>query len=114
MTAVAIVLAQHAEEAAFLWLLRDAAVRAPHYGLADLAALDRRIAAHLDGSGIALIQAGTLDSAIRTAYQRAESGDTILLAPACASFDQFTSYEHRGKVFKDLVHQMAVRSGSAA
>ncbi|WP_428353154.1 TIGR02270 family protein [Methyloprofundus sp.] len=40
---------QHAEEAAFLWLLRNNAVSAPHYGLDDLAKLDDRIDAHLDG-----------------------------------------------------------------
>lgn len=40
---------QHAEEAAFLWLLRDAAVSAPHYSLKDLAELDNRVEAHLDG-----------------------------------------------------------------
>jgi len=44
---------QHAEEAAFLWLLREAALRAPHYSLADLAALEERIEAHFDGLRIA-------------------------------------------------------------
>ncbi len=44
---------QHAEEAAFLWLLRDAAVRAPHYSLEDLAELDERVEAHLDGLRVA-------------------------------------------------------------
>ncbi|OQW92578.1 MAG: hypothetical protein BWK78_01300 [Thiotrichaceae bacterium IS1] len=44
---------QHVEEAAFLWLLRDKAVHAPHYSLADLAELDERIEAHLDGLRIA-------------------------------------------------------------
>lgn len=43
------IISQHAEEAAFLWLLHDAAVRAPHYSLEDLARLDERIEAHLDG-----------------------------------------------------------------
>ena len=40
---------EHADEAAFLWMLRDGAVRAPHYDLADLAELDERVEAHLDG-----------------------------------------------------------------
>ncbi|HEX4128609.1 MAG TPA: TIGR02270 family protein [Pirellulales bacterium] len=40
---------QHVEETAFLWLLRDAAVGAPHYTLDDLARLDERVEAHLDG-----------------------------------------------------------------
>jgi uncharacterized protein (TIGR02270 family) len=44
---------QHAEEAAFLWLQRDAAVREPHYLLADLAELDNRVEAHIDGLRIA-------------------------------------------------------------
>ncbi|MCI5166898.1 MAG: TIGR02270 family protein, partial [Candidatus Electrothrix sp. GM3_4] len=47
------ILTQHAEEAAFLWLLRDAAVTQPHYDLDDLAELDNRIEAHLDGLRIA-------------------------------------------------------------
>src|SRR5947209_16407082 len=51
--ALAEVVSQHAEEAAFLWLLRDAAVRAPHYSLTDLAKLDGRVEAHLDGLRVA-------------------------------------------------------------
>jgi uncharacterized protein (TIGR02270 family) len=47
------VITQHAEEAAFLWLLRDAAVRAPHYNLKDLAELDNRVEAHIDGLRVA-------------------------------------------------------------
>jgi uncharacterized protein (TIGR02270 family) len=47
------IVTQHAEEASFLWLLRDRAVRAPHYALADLAELDDRVEAHLDGLRIA-------------------------------------------------------------
>ncbi len=47
------IVTQHAEEAAFLWILRDAAVRAPHYDLKDLAHLDGRVEAHLDGLRIA-------------------------------------------------------------
>lgn len=50
---VSVVIEQHAEEASFLALLRDYAVRAPHYSLNDLLKLDRRIEAHLDGLRIA-------------------------------------------------------------
>jgi len=44
---------RHAEETAFLWLLRDNAVSAPHYSLTDLAELDNRVEAHIDGLRIA-------------------------------------------------------------
>ena len=47
------IVSQHAEEAAFLWLLRDGAVYEPHYSLAELAELDDRLEAHLDGLRIA-------------------------------------------------------------
>jgi hypothetical protein len=47
MPVVANVVSQHAEEAAILWILRRAAVSAPHYSLADLAKLDDRVDAHL-------------------------------------------------------------------
>src|SRR3569623_1592094 len=48
-----VILDQHAEEAAFLWLQRDRAVTAPHYTLDDLARLDERVEAHLDGLRVA-------------------------------------------------------------
>lgn len=48
----------------------------------------------------------TLENAVRFANAHAQPGDTVLLAPACASFDQFTSFEHRGRVFKSLVQQL--------
>ncbi len=50
-----------------------------------------------------VVRAGTLDVAVKRAAEAAQSGDIVLLAPACASFDQFQSYEQRGRVFKDLV-----------
>lgn len=50
---IPVIVEQHAEEAAFLWLLRDAAVKAPHFRLKDLAKLDGRVEAHLDGLRIA-------------------------------------------------------------
>jgi UDP-N-acetylmuramoylalanine--D-glutamate ligase len=48
----------------------------------------------------------TMDRAVHDAYASAQPGDTVLLAPACASFDQFDNYEHRGRVFKSLVSQL--------
>jgi UDP-N-acetylmuramoylalanine--D-glutamate ligase len=48
-------------------------------------------------------QAETLETAIKHAAEAAKPGDIVLLAPACASFDQFRNYEHRGKVFKEVV-----------
>jgi UDP-N-acetylmuramoylalanine--D-glutamate ligase len=53
-----------------------------------------------------MVDAKTIDVAIAYAYGHASPGDTVLLAPACASFDQFGSYEHRGEVFKDLVNRL--------
>ncbi|HWR50407.1 MAG TPA: UDP-N-acetylmuramoyl-L-alanine--D-glutamate ligase [Bryobacteraceae bacterium] len=52
---------------------------------------------------VPLERCGTIEAAVRKAAEGAAAGDTVLLAPACASFDQFQSYEHRGRVFKELV-----------
>jgi UDP-N-acetylmuramoylalanine--D-glutamate ligase len=46
---------------------------------------------------------GTMERAVAWARNEAKAGDVVLLAPACASFDQFENYEHRGRVFKQLV-----------
>jgi UDP-N-acetylmuramoylalanine--D-glutamate ligase len=53
--------------------------------------------------GPGIVHAETLENAVRKANASAEPGDVVLLAPACASFDQFKSYEHRGQVFKEIV-----------
>ena len=71
------------------------------------------IARDLDGV-IPIIPAGTLDKAVHEAFAQAQPGDTVLLAPACASFDQFTSYEHRGRVFKDIVSQLQAGANHGA
>ena len=59
------------------------------------------------GGVVPVERAGTMAHAVELAEERARPGDTVLLAPACASFDQFESYEHRGRVFKQLVRNLA-------
>jgi UDP-N-acetylmuramoylalanine--D-glutamate ligase len=60
----------------------------------------------LDGA-VPLSDCETLERAIAHAYEHAASGDTVLLAPACASFDQFENYERRGERFKHLVAELS-------
>jgi UDP-N-acetylmuramoylalanine--D-glutamate ligase len=57
--------------------------------------------------GPEIVHAQTLESAVKRAEGSAQPGDIVLLAPACASFDQFRNYEHRGKVFKETVRALA-------
>jgi len=63
-------------------------------------------------SSVAIRRAETLHNAVQFAAQAAHAGDIVLLAPACASFDQFENYEHRGRVFKELVHQLQGHAGN--
>jgi UDP-N-acetylmuramoylalanine--D-glutamate ligase len=70
-----------------------------------IGAAAEKIAGQLGGR-VELKHAGTLERAVQIAFESANPGDTVLLAPACASFDQFESYEHRGRVFKQLVRQL--------
>jgi UDP-N-acetylmuramoylalanine--D-glutamate ligase len=53
--------------------------------------------------GAEVVHAETLENAVRKANAVAQPGDVVLLAPACASFDQFKNYEQRGQVFKEIV-----------
>jgi UDP-N-acetylmuramoylalanine--D-glutamate ligase len=55
---------------------------------------------------VSTVKCGTLEAAVRHAHASAHSGDTVLLAPACASFDQFENFEHRGREFKRLVSEL--------
>jgi UDP-N-acetylmuramoylalanine--D-glutamate ligase len=80
--------------------LREKAVLALLIG----AAADK-IEKQIAGS-VAIERAGALGAAVQVASQAAKSGDVVLLAPACASFDQFENYEHRGRVFKELVRKL--------
>ena len=64
-----------------------------------------KISSQLQGAA-PLVDSKTLDAAVAHAYASGQPGDTILLAPACASFDQFKSFEHRGEVFKQIVNRL--------
>jgi UDP-N-acetylmuramoylalanine--D-glutamate ligase len=59
----------------------------------------------LEGA-VPMAECGSLEVAVQHARSNAQAGDTVLLAPACASFDQFQSYEHRGRHFKKLVEEL--------
>jgi UDP-N-acetylmuramoylalanine--D-glutamate ligase len=59
------------------------------------------------GDAAPLVETATLESAVRQAAASAVAGDVVLLSPACASYDQFDSYEHRGRVFKQQVQALA-------
>jgi UDP-N-acetylmuramoylalanine--D-glutamate ligase len=71
----------------------------------SIGAAAEKIEKHLEG--VPLVSAKTIQRAVELASDSAGPGDIVLLAPACASFDQFQSYEHRGRVFKELVMALA-------
>ena len=89
--------------------LREKAILALLIGAAA-----EKIEKQITGS-VTIERAGTLQRAVETAARTAHPGDIVLLAPACASFDQFENYEQRGRIFKDLVRGLqtnTVGSGS--
>ena len=86
--------------------LREKAILALLIG----AAADK-IEKQITGS-VAIERAGTIERAVEIASRAARPGDVVLLAPACASFDQFQNYEYRGRVFKELVHQLERQAAS--
>ena len=71
-----------------------------------------RIAEELAGSA-ELVRSGDLEKAVLQAFEAAKPGEIVLLSPACASFDQFRDFEHRGRVFKEIVGHLAQRVASA-
>ncbi len=86
--------------------LREKAILALLIGAAA-----EKIEKQITGS-VAIERAGTIERAVEIASHAARPGNVVLLAPACASFDQFQNYEHRGRVFKELVHQLERQAAS--
>ena len=65
-----------------------------------------RIATALMGGDVAVERVPTLEVAVRRAADAAAAKDTVLLAPACASFDMFADYAARGRAFRDAVEAL--------
>ena len=82
-------------------LLRDRVKRVYTIGAAAA-----KIESQIQGAA-EIDHAETLETAVQRAAAAAAAGDIVLLAPACASFDQFQNYEHRGQVFKETVRTLA-------
>jgi UDP-N-acetylmuramoylalanine--D-glutamate ligase len=86
--------------------LREKAVLALLIGAAS-----DKIEKQIEGS-VPIERAGTMERAVEIASRAAQPGDIVLLAPACASFDQFENFEQRGRVFKDLVRKLEEKNSS--
>jgi UDP-N-acetylmuramoylalanine--D-glutamate ligase len=70
-----------------------------------------QIASALAAAGVPVERVATLDAAVRGSATCADAGDTVLLAPACSSFDQFTDYAARGRAFRAAIEGLAVEEG---
>ena len=68
----------------------------------------------LTAAGVPSERAGGVEAAVAAAAARARPGETVLLAPACASFDQFSGYEERGEAFRAAVRGLVAAASAAA
>ena len=59
-----------------------------------------------DNTGLPMVDVTSMDDAVNEAYKMGKPGDTVLLSPACASFDLFDNYEDRGNKFKIAVRNL--------
>ncbi|HYK15620.1 MAG TPA: UDP-N-acetylmuramoyl-L-alanine--D-glutamate ligase [Burkholderiales bacterium] len=90
--------------------LRDPIAR--HARAVVLIGRDReQIARAIEASGVAVQRAATMDEAVQLARAASRPGDVVLLSPACASYDMFKNYGHRGDVFAAAVKKEVARGG---
>ncbi len=73
----------------------------------------RSIESAITSARVDTIHASTMANAVESAYSRASSGDAVLLSPACASFDMFKNYKHRGDVFAECVQALKAKVEAA-
>jgi UDP-N-acetylmuramoylalanine--D-glutamate ligase len=66
----------------------------------------------LTDTGVALLDAESMERAVALANAQAHAGDAVLMSPACASFDMFRDYAHRAEVFCDAVAELALAQGT--
>jgi len=83
-------------------VLRDDIARAVRAAV-TIGASGPDVAAVARSAGAQVVEAGTLASAVTAAARLAQPGDVVLLAPACASMDQFRNYAERGEAFRAAV-----------
>jgi len=85
-------------------------LRAPvaaHCRAVVLIGRDAELIAQALGDGVPLIRVATLNEAVQRCAERAQTGDAVLLSPACASFDMFKNYEERGRLFAQAVGDLS-------
>ena len=78
-----------------------------------IGAAAEEIAGAVERAAVPLERCGDLATAVRAAARAARAGEIVLLSPACASFDQFDSFEHRGDTFRELVDALPSGGGGA-